>query len=100
MPKITKDNIKEAVLRFFISGNIPFNQAENPYFQQIVEWIHIEDGKPVSVSRKTVRSHLKEQAKVAIVDLKATLNDIDSKISLALDCWSSRGLYSFMGMFS
>jgi len=90
--------VNDEVLKFFVSGNIPFNQADNPHFKQLMEWITTPDTSPPSISRKTVRKHLSTKAKVAVIDLKATLADVDSKISLALDCWTSRNGFAFLGI--
>ena len=94
----TNQLVNEEVLKFFVSGNIPFNQADNPHFKQLIEWITTSDSSSPSISRKTVRKHLSAKAKVATVDLKTTLADVDSKISLALDCWTSRNGFAFLGI--
>lgn len=91
--KPTVDRLKLEVLRFFIEGNIPFQQADNPHFQRILTWLI----PSVKISRKSLRKYLSDEAKKAIADLKTVLNDVDSKISLALDCWTTRTGYAFMG---
>ena len=34
------DDILTKVLKFFISGNIAFNQADNSYFQELIQTAH------------------------------------------------------------
>jgi hypothetical protein len=98
LTKPTAQQVREQVLKFFVSGNIPFNQASNPQFKRIVEWVTTKSGESVLVSRKTVRAHLESESEVAKQDLKSTLKALDSKISLALDNWTSRNGYAFMGI--
>ena len=96
--KVTLENIREEVLRFFISGNIPFSQADNPHFRRLMQWVLCSDGaSQVTLSRKTVRMDLTRQGQLAKADLKSTLAEVDSKISLALDCWTSRNGFAFLG---
>jgi len=99
--KLSVDIIREEILKFFISSNVPFIQVNNPHFQRIIEWIiasnHIATS--VSISRKTIRADLSRYAQVAKDDLKSTLAKCNSKISLALDCWTSRNCFAFLGMF-
>ena len=52
------------------------------------------------MDQKTVRKRLSESANVAISDLRETLITNTSKISLALDIWTSRSNYAFMGIFT
>jgi len=38
----TEDDLKDAVLDFFIARNIPFNQVDSPHFQKIISMIRIK----------------------------------------------------------
>lgn len=98
-PGITSDIVRREVLQFFVFGNIPFSQVDNPHFQRLIEWITSSNRllSPITISRKTIRADLSQQAQVAKIDLKSTLAEIDSKISLALDCWTSRNGFAFLG---
>ena len=71
---ITKDIILDKILDFFILGNIAFNQADNPHFQALMAEIQV-DGAPVM----------------------STLMSNQSRISLALDCWTSSNNIAFLG---
>jgi hypothetical protein len=86
--------VRQQVLKFFISGNIPFKQADNPEFQKLLGCIF-----PNTIaSRKIIRTDLANEAKAAKLDLKVVLGKLDSKISLALDCWTSRTGFAFLGI--
>ena len=39
---LTNEGVVEQVLKFFISGNIPFNQAENPHLRRLISWIMVQ----------------------------------------------------------
>jgi hypothetical protein len=49
-------------------------------------------------SRKVIRQRLHEHADISTEELHELLATNDSKVSLALDCWSSRSNYGFMGI--
>jgi hypothetical protein len=93
------DDILNKVLRFFISGNIAFNQADNPYFQELIQTAHVKANQPV-INRKNIRERLRKLAVTAKEDLMIALMENESKISLALDCWSSKNGYAFLGISS
>jgi len=97
--KITQELVDERILKFFVSGNIPFQQADNEHFRALVSLIKVNDQPAQSPSRTTLRARLSKYSKLAVDDLKKVLAANDSKISLALDCWSSRSNYGFMGMY-
>ena len=88
----------DKVLNFFISGNITFNQADNPAFQELLGMIKIE-GQFMKANRKSVCEWLDFHAENAREDLMVYLIENDSEISLALDCWTSGNHYAFMGIF-
>jgi hypothetical protein len=90
------DTMVDKTLKFFISGNIAFNQADNPYFQDLIRHGQ-EKQKGVKVNRKSVRARLSQVGEDATEDLMATLMANDSKVSLALDCWTSKNGHAFLG---
>jgi len=60
--------------------------------------IHVK-GKPIAPpSRKTIRSRLAQISEAAKSSRKTELAANDSKVSLALDCWSSRTGHAFIGI--
>jgi hypothetical protein len=87
------------VAAFLVSGNISFNQANNPAFQELISLIKI-DGKRMAINRKNVANHVKQQGKAAKEELLVELMENDSKVSLALDCWTSSNNCAFIGMCS
>ena len=96
---ITQNEVMDRVLKFFISGNIAFNQADNPYFRDLVALITCDNDINVRVNRSNVTTRLHKSAADAKSDLMVTLMENESKISLALDCWTSRNNIAFLGMF-
>jgi len=90
------DDILNKILKFFISGNIAFNQADNPYFLELIQTAHVRAKQPV-INRKNIRERLRKLAATAKEDLMMALIENDSKISLTLDCWSSKNGYAFLG---
>ena len=93
------DTMVDKTLKFFISGNIAFNQADNPYFQDLIRHDESKQKGP-KVNRKSVRARLSEVGANATEDLMAALMANDSKISLALDCWTSKNGHAFLGKYS
>ena len=100
--EISNEYITELVLKFLISGNISFKQADNEYLQQIIGLIKfgISDTPAQCPSRRVVQSRLTSYAGDAFNNLHDLLLANDSKISLGLDCWSSRSNHGFMGTVS
>jgi hypothetical protein len=94
--RLTKYDVLDKVLNFFISGNIAFNQADNPWFQELIALITVNDN-PVIVNRDNITKRLHDHANVAREDLMTRLMTNDSKINLALDCWTSDNNIAFLG---
>jgi hypothetical protein len=97
LEKLTAALVREEVLKFFITGNIPFAQADNQHLKNLVHWIKTIDEQTVAISRKVIRNLLTNGSKEAREDLRYLFETLDSKVSLALDAWSSHNGYSFLG---
>ena len=95
--KPTQERITELVLKFFISGNIAFAQAGNKYLNELIQLIALESGFAICPSHKVIRQKLYEYGEFSRDELHERLSRNDSKVSLALDCWSSRSNFGFMG---
>ena len=93
---ITETDVKNAVLDFFISRNISFNQADNLEFKKLMQLIKIH-GKPVTINRKIIRAKLTANAAMARADLKQQPATNISRVSLAMDGWTSRLNNSYLG---
>ena len=98
--KPTQERITELVLKFFISGNIAFAQAGNKYLNELIQLIALESGFAISPSRKVIRQKLRDYGELSRDELHERLLCNDSKVSLALDCWSSWSNFAFMDMIN
>jgi hypothetical protein len=91
---VTGDALRERILRFIISANLPFLVANDPELQSL-----LEEGFPgvKPPNRHTVTRLLGEKAVEAKEALVHELANIDSKVSLALDMWTTRTQLAFLG---
>ena len=95
-PVMTCDRVKEKVLRIIIAGNLPFSIAEPGEFVDLLNDAYPDCPPP---TRKAIMDHLKAKAMLTKLKLKESLAKNDSKISLALDVWTTRTNLSFLGTF-
>ena len=97
--RMTQEMLEEQILKFFISENIAFNQADNPHFRKLMSFITVNNKPASSPDSTTLRARLSKFSQIADDQLKKVLQDNESKISLALDCWSSSNKLSYLGTF-
>jgi hypothetical protein len=93
---MTSDKLCEQVLRIILAGNLSFSQAENVELVALLRNAYPNVNIP---NRRSVTNKLNEQTMMAKEKLKDRLATVESKISLAIDVWSTRTNYSFLGMF-
>jgi hypothetical protein len=96
---LTKNDVLDKVLNFFISGNIAFNQADNHYFDELISLIKIND-ENVKVNRDNITKWLYNHSRDAQDNLMACLMSNDSRISISMDCWTSDNNIAFLGNIS
>jgi hypothetical protein len=87
-------DITEQLLRTITSLQLPFRAVENQQFQRLIAILNDEYRLP---SHTTIRNKLLDRSAAIKKDLLEGLND-DSKVSLALDCWSSPTRLAFMAI--
>ena len=77
-----------------VASNWSFSQFKVGPFQEL-----LNAGFELEVpSPKVMRARLKKYADQAHEEIKARLNGNESRISLALDCWTSANRLEFMGI--
>lgn len=94
---MSRDRLKERVLRIIISGNLPFSFAENGEFVDLLNDAYPDCPAP---TRKTVVEYLHSKSTLTKVELRDLLSKLDSKVSLALDVWVTRTNLAFLGTSS
>jgi hypothetical protein len=92
---MTAEKLCEQTLRIITEGNLPFLFAENKEFVKLVK--HAYAGVAVP-NRRSVAAKLKSNTQKAKEQLKDRLEKVDSKISLALDAWTTCNNVAFLGM--
>ena len=93
---MTSDKLREQVLRIIAAGNLSFSQAENPELVALLQHAYPDCTTP---NRRAVATQLKQRAREEQCRLKAKLIDLDSKVSLALDIWTTRNNLAYLGTF-
>lgn len=94
---MSKDRLKEKVLRIIIVGNLSFSFADNPEFVDLLNDAYPDMPAP---ARKTVVDFLHAKATLTKAELRELLSKLDSKVSLALDVWVTRTGLAFLGTTS
>jgi len=96
-PVMTSELLREKALRIVIAGNQSFSQVENPEFVDLLKDAYPDCTPP---SRRAVTDLLHSSAQQARNEIAQRLSELDSKVSLALDLWSTRHNLAFLGMSS
>lgn len=91
---MTSEKLCEQVLRIIAAGNLSFSFAENPEFVALLQQAYPACRPP---TRRAVMEKLKQNVRIEMKNLKEDLSANDSKVSLALDNWSSSNNIAFMG---
>jgi hypothetical protein len=93
---MTSNKLCEQVLRIIAAGNLSFSFAENPEFVALLRHAYPDCSIP---NRRSVAKALKRAVKRDSVALKEELTGNDSKVSIALDAWTSGNNIAFLGIF-
>ena len=95
-PRMTQDEYDVKCLNAMAACNWSFEQFSVRLFREL-----LDTGHGFEVPTPTImKAQLKKYAKLAQNEIKECLANNDSRISLALDCWSSSNRLEFMGIFS
>jgi len=92
---MTADKLCEQMLRVITEGNLPFSQVENVELVALLKHAYPDLNPP---NRRAVATRLKDNVVKEKEKLKAQFAKLDSKVSLALDAWTTRNNVAFLGM--
>ena len=96
--KKPEEDLLTKTVNFFISGKIAFNQADNLHFHDMIRTATaLRTTKLPTINHKNTRQRLTDLASNGKEDLARCLMENESKVSLALDCWTSKNNYAFLG---
>ena len=91
------ERLTESILQIIVTGNLSFLQAENKSLVKLLGEAFPTCQPP---NRRSVALRLKREAELARMGLTMRMEEIDSKVSIALDEWHSKvGNMDFLGMF-
>jgi hypothetical protein len=94
---MTTERLCETVLNIIVEGNLSFRQAENPALQNLLREAFPTCSIP---NRRSVAKRLTMEASMARGLIRDRFAEIDSKVSLALDAWTSKNNnFEFLGIF-
>jgi len=92
--RMTQDDYDVKCLNAMVACNWSFQQFSIGPFRELLDTGH---GFEVPTP-KIMKARLKKYTKLAQNEIKKRLGNNDSRISLALDCWSSSNRLEFMGI--
>jgi len=93
--RLTQEEYDVKCLNAMMACNWSFEQFSDVSFRELLDVGHGFDIPTL----KVIKAQLKKYAKLAQDEIKQHLADNESRISLALDCWTSSNRLEFMGMF-
>jgi hypothetical protein len=93
---MTPAKLTEYVLRIIIAGDLSLSFAQNPALRMFLKISHPALPAP---TRLGVTKYLMNAASDAKIKLCTEFEKLDSKVSLALDCWNSCNNKDFLGMY-
>ena len=91
---MTQSELEELLLDATVECNWPFDQFEKLAFRKFVQSGFPGHKVP---RRRAMKLRLKKAAERARNELRERFASVDSRISLALDCWTSPNRWEFMG---
>ena len=91
---MSRDRLKDRVLRIIVSGNLPLSFADNTELRALLKDAYPDCSPP---NRKSAQEYLQSRSDATVADIKAKLAANESKVNLVLDCWTSRSNLSFLG---
>ena len=91
---MTSDKLCEQILHIICMGNLSFSQAENPELIGLLRHAYLNVQPP---NRRSIASKLTDNTNLERENLKEELRNLNSKISLALDGWTTHGNLGFLG---
>ena len=79
---MSRDRLKERVLRIIVSGNLPLSFADNTELRALLKDAYPDCSPP---NRKSAHEYLQSRSDATVADIKAKLVTNESKVNLVLN---------------
>lgn len=93
----SQDILHQKILNFITAARLPFRIVEHPAFQDLLQTTRLAESKLVIPSAHNIRRLLDDTVKGKQQNVLSRLPN-GSKLSIALDCWTSPFCQSFMAI--
>ncbi|KIJ35090.1 hypothetical protein M422DRAFT_181119 [Sphaerobolus stellatus SS14] len=85
-------------VEWIVACDQPFEEVERPEFKKLLNYTHHRPTELNVPSATTVKRRVMKLGEMTMDDLKKFIADLESKVSLSLDAWSSGNGFAFMGI--
>ncbi|OCB88219.1 hypothetical protein A7U60_g4624 [Sanghuangporus baumii] len=89
---------KRRLIRWIVATDQPFTVVEDDEFRTFLEYTHRGQAKLLIPSADTVKRTVKEMKLELFEKTKSMINQLESKVALSLDAWTSSNGYAFLAI--
>lgn len=91
---------QDLLTKWIVASDQPFDTVENPEFQELITYIHHPAPTIKIPGRHVIRRQAMKMGEDAIEATKKMFAELDGKISISLDAWTSSNMYAFTAIIA
>lgn len=95
---VTQTGFIDRLINFIIATDQPFNIVENEEFCELVKYVSKSNDNIKMPKRKSVKKLIHDKFVEERKKLQTELQQNDGKISLMIDCWTSKNQHPYQGV--
>ncbi len=95
---VTQTGFVDRLINLIIATDQHFNVVENEEFCEVIKYVSRNNDKIKMPNRKSVKKTIHEKFVQEREKLKNELQQNDKKVSLMIDCWTSKNQHPYQGV--
>ncbi|SJL18443.1 uncharacterized protein ARMOST_22032 [Armillaria ostoyae] len=96
-----QEKFKRLLLEWIVACDQPFEEVERPEFWSLLIYTHHPAPEPLNIpSRTTVQRKIMKMGEDVVSSLRQMFSELDAKVSISLDAWTSPNGYAFMAIIA
>lgn len=95
--KWDQETFERLLVEWMVACDQPFEEVNQPEFRRLLEYTHLRQSLHIP-HRQSVKRRVMKMGEDTVEEVKKMIEELDCKVSVSLDGWTSSNQYGFLAI--
>ncbi|KIL55008.1 hypothetical protein M378DRAFT_201131 [Amanita muscaria Koide BX008] len=97
--EFVQDDFENLLAEWIVACDQPFDEVDKQPFRKLLVYTHRPSAKPLRIPHRTsIRARIMKMGEDTVGNVKKMFSELESKVSISLDAWTSSNQYAFLAI--